>query len=67
MKLINNITETLRDDLSIEIKKGYCTNCNRPASYTYFEGSKNDDIIVGDNGYISLCEDCLRKKRKDNE
>ena len=52
---------------SIEIKKSYCTNCNRPASFTYFEGSKCDDIIVGDNGYISLCEDCLRKKRKDNE
>ena len=51
----------------IEIKKSYCTNCNRPASYTYFEGDKSEDIVVGDNGYISLCEDCLRKKRKDNE
>ena len=46
----------------IEISKSYCTICNREASYTYFEGNKNDDIIVGDNGYISLCEECLRKK-----
>ena len=46
----------------IEISKSYCTICNREASYTYFEGNKNDDIVVGDSGYISLCEECLRKK-----
>ena len=51
----------------IEICKGYCTECNRPASYTYFEGGKNSDIVVGDSGYITLCEDCLRKRRKSNE
>lgn len=48
----------------IEIKKGYCTDCNREAAYTYFEGEKNKDIIVGDTGYITLCESCLRKRRK---
>ena len=48
----------------IEVCKSYCSVCNRPASYTYFEGEKNNDIVVGDNGYISLCEDCLRKRRK---
>ena len=47
----------------IEISKSYCTICNREASYTYFEGNKDNDIIVGDNGYISLCEECLRKKK----
>ena len=46
----------------IEISKSYCTICNRESSYTYFEGNKNDDIEVGDSGYISLCEECLRKK-----
>lgn len=51
----------------IEIKKGYCTDCNREAGYTYFEGNKDSDIVVGDTGYISLCEDCLRKRRKENE
>lgn len=51
----------------IEICKGYCTECNRPASYTYFEGGKDSDIVVGDSGYITLCEDCLRKRRKSNE
>ena len=51
----------------IEICKGYCTECNRPASYTYFEGDKNKDIVVGDSGYVTLCEDCLRKRRKSNE
>jgi len=47
----------------IEVFKSYCTICNREASFTYFEGTKDEDIIVGDTGYISLCEDCLRKKK----
>ena len=51
----------------IEIKKSYCTDCNRIASFSYYEGGKNKDIVVGDNGYISLCEDCLRKRRKNEE
>ena len=51
----------------IEISKSYCTICNREASFTYYEGNKNSEIIVGDNGYISLCEDCLRKKRKEED
>ena len=51
---------------SIEISKSYCTICNREASFTYFEGDKNNDIIVGDGGYISLCEECLRNKNKEN-
>ena len=51
----------------IDIKKGYCTDCNREASYTYFEGNKNKDIVVGDEGYITLCENCLRKRRRNDE
>ena len=51
----------------IEIKKSYCTECNRIASFTYYVGKKDKDIIVGDEGYISLCEECLRKARKNNE
>lgn len=51
----------------IEICKGYCTICNRPASYTYFEGNKDNDIVVGDSLYINLCEDCLRKRRIKDE
>lgn len=51
----------------IEISKSYCTICNREVSFIYFEGNKDNDIVVGDSGYISLCEDCLRKKRKENE
>ncbi len=51
----------------IEIKKGYCTDCNREAGFTYYEGNKNKDIVVGDTGYITLCEACLRKRRKNDE
>ena len=51
----------------IEITNGYCSICNREAHYSYFEGNKDGDIVVGDNGYMSLCEDCLRKKRNKKE
>ena len=37
----------------IEICKSYCTVCNRVASFSYYEGGKNGDIVVGDSGYIS--------------
>lgn len=49
----------------IDIKKGYCTDCNREAGFSYYVGGKDKDIIVGDSGYISLCEACLRKRRKE--
>ena len=38
-----------------------CNLCGRPASYTYFEGEKGI-IKIGDEGYLSLCTRCLRKK-----
>lgn len=39
-----------------------CNICGRDASYTYYEGSKDSDVLVGDAGYLSLCSRCLRKK-----
>lgn len=46
--------------------KGSCYDCGREASYTYFEGKKNDSILVGDEGYTPLCNRCLVKRRKDD-
>ena len=39
-----------------------CNICGRDASYTYYEGSKDSAVLVGDAGYLSLCSRCLRKK-----
>lgn len=44
-----------------------CNICGRDASYTYYEGNKESDVLVGDDGYISLCNRCLRKKLIKNE
>lgn len=40
-----------------------CNECNRDASYTYYNGPKNKDILVGNDNYIALCARCLRKKQ----
>ena len=48
---------------SIEVIKASCYDCGREATHTYYEGEKNDAILVGDNGYVSLCSKCLLKRK----
>lgn len=42
-----------------------CNDCNRDASYTYYEGVKKDTILVGNDNYIALCARCLRKRKNE--
>jgi thymidine kinase len=46
----------------VEVIKGFCVECNKESVYTYHEGEKTGDVLVGDNGYTSLCPNCLKKK-----
>lgn len=43
--------------------KASCFDCGREASYTYYEGNKDEAIKVGDEGYFPLCSRCLLKRR----
>ena len=43
--------------------KASCFDCGREASYTYYEGKKDEAIKVGDEGYFPLCSRCLLKRR----
>ena len=38
-----------------------CNVCGRKAIYTYYDGNKESDVLVGDEGYKSLCRRCLRR------
>ena len=38
-----------------------CNVCGRRAIYTYYDGNKESDVLVGDEGYMSLCRRCLRR------
>lgn len=40
---------------------GFCQECNKPSTFTYYEAKKKDDVLVGDAGYVSLCQRCLKK------
>lgn len=51
----------------IVIKHASCNECNRDAYYTYYDGTKNSTILVGNDNYIALCPRCLRKKRLENK
>lgn len=46
----------------IVMLKASCNDCNRDAMYTYYEGGKSSDILVGNNNYKALCRVCLRKR-----
>lgn len=50
----------------IENIKASCYDCGRSASFTYYEGVKKEDILVGDEGYVPLCNKCLIKRKKKN-
>ena len=43
--------------------KARCFDCGREASYTYYEGKKDEAVKVGDEGYFPLCARCLLKRR----
>ena len=51
----------------IVMMKASCNECNRDAIYTYYEGKKNKDILVGNEGYSALCARCLQKKKENAE
>ncbi len=40
-----------------------CNDCNRDAIYTYYDGPKDAEILVGNDNYMALCSSCLRKRR----
>lgn len=46
----------------VEMITGFCQDCNKPSKYTFYIPEKTDDIAIGDEGYISLCPTCLRKR-----
>ena len=48
----------------VEVITGFCEECNKPSYYTYYEGEKSGDVLVGDNKYKSLCPSCLAKKHE---
>ena len=47
----------------IEIVKGVCYDCNKEANYTYYDGEKTNDILVGNANYMCLCASCLAKRK----
>ena len=47
---------------NVDVIKGFCVECNKPSIYTYYEGEKDSDVLVGDGNYTSLCRKCLAKK-----
>ncbi len=47
---------------NIEVVRGFCVECNKNSFYTYFDGEKKEQVKTGDEGYTSLCPNCLKKK-----
>lgn len=47
----------------VNIIRASCFDCGREAQYTYYIGQKDDEVLVGDKGYLPLCPRCLLKRR----
>lgn len=45
------------------IKTANCDICGEPARYTYCDTEKQDDILVGDRQYKSVCRKCYKELR----
>lgn len=47
---------------NIEIMTSICEVCKSDeAIYSYFKGSKNHDILIGDSEYLPVCRECYDK------
>lgn len=44
------------------VKQGICEECGKPSKFTYYNGKKTSQILVGDNVYKSLCYKCYYKR-----
>lgn len=50
---------------NIQLFTSICDNCkNDNAVYTYFEGGKDTDIVIGDKQYKALCRHCYDEMTK---
>ena len=48
----------------VVVVKASCFDCGRSASHTYFIGEKTNQVLVGDEGYIPLCDRCFKKREE---
>lgn len=46
----------------VVVVKASCYDCGREAPFTYYEGSKDSAVLVGNEGYFPLCARCLNKR-----
>jgi thymidine kinase len=46
------------------IKTAKCDICDKPAKFTFCDVQKNQDVLVGDNQYKSVCKECYNKLRR---
>lgn len=57
------INDILAVSEEVTVITGFCQDCNKPSIYSYYcLDNKEDDVLVGDTGYISLCANCLKKR-----
>ena len=42
---------------------GDCEICGNPSEYTYYKGNKTNNILIGDDCYLTVCKNCYHKLR----
>jgi thymidine kinase len=51
---------------NITFLKSVCSDCGAEASFSFFPGRKDVDVVIGgSNTYVALCRACLCKRRRE--
>jgi thymidine kinase len=65
LKPWKNISELLPFCDQIIRLSAICNDCGSSydATFSYFDGVKNGQIVIGDNQYLALCRSCISKRK----
>lgn len=65
LKPFKMVTDAIKVSNIVVRLKGVCDICGKNLSeYTYYEGNKTEDILVGDDNYFGVCRKCYKKLKK---
>ena len=63
-KPFGSIPQLLALAEEVEYLEAKCDNCGGNAIYTYCKDHKKEDILIGDDNYLSLCHKCYKEMMK---
>lgn len=61
LKFFNLMKQAIKIANTIIYLTGDCDVCGNPSHYTYYKGTKTNNILIGDDCYLTVCKSCYKK------